>query len=85
MKITTENKGKESLLNLLENLGLAYWVEIITANPGEPYYFGPFVTAKEAEIYQGDYMQDLIDEGVKITAVNIKRCHSPILTTYPDF
>lgn len=85
MEITTANKGKESLLNLLENLGLAYWVEITTDNPGEPYYFGPFITAKEAEIYQGDYRQDLIDEGIKITAVNIKRCHSPILTTSANF
>jgi hypothetical protein len=84
MEITTENKGKESLLNLLESLGLAYWVEITTAHPGEPYYFGPFVTAKEAEIYQGDYMQDLRDEGVEINAVNIKRCHPPILRTDPS-
>ncbi len=83
MEITTENKGKESLLNLLEGLGLAYWVEITTANPGDTYHFGPFVTAKEAEIYQGDYMQDLIDDGVEITAINIKRCRPKILTTSP--
>ena len=85
MEITTENKGKESLLNLLETLGLAYWVEILTTNPCDTYHFGPFVTAKEAEIYQGDYIQDILDDGVEIAAVNIKRCHSPILTTSPDF
>ncbi|HBE18118.1 MAG TPA: hypothetical protein DDW51_10990 [Cyanobacteria bacterium UBA11367] len=80
MKTTTQNKGKESFLNLLEALGLAYWVEIITTNPPDFYYFGPFSSAKEAEIYQGGFIQDILDDGIEIIAVHIKRCHSPKLT-----
>lgn len=81
MKITTENKGKESLLNLLEALGLAYWVEIITANPPDFYYFCPFLIAKEAEISQRGFIQDLLADGIEVISVHIKRCHSPKLTS----
>ena len=81
MKITTDNKGKESLLNLMEALGLAYWVEIITTIPPDFYYFGPFLIAKEAEISQGGFIQDLLADGIEIIAVHIKRCQSPKLTS----
>ena len=56
---------KELLLKLLDFLGLAYWAEIKTENPKCTYYFGPFLTWKEADSYQDGYLEDLKGEGAK--------------------
>jgi hypothetical protein len=71
---------KELLINLINVVGLAWWVEIITASPRCTYYFGPFLTAKEAEEAQDGYLQDLEEEGALGIRVEIKRCKPTELT-----
>lgn len=64
---------KEILLSLLESLGLAWWVEVVTETPRCTYYFGPFMSAKEAQAAQSGYVEDLEQEGAKGFRVGIKR------------
>lgn len=71
---------KEILINILNFFGLACWVEIVTQNPRCTYYFGPFLTAKDAEAQKGGYLEDLEIEGAQIAAVFIKRCKPVKLT-----
>jgi hypothetical protein len=71
---------KELLINLINVVGLAWWVEIITASPRCTYYFGPFLTAKEAEEAQDGYLEDLEEEGALGIRVEIKRCKPTELT-----
>lgn len=73
-------KMKEFLTNMLNFFGLAWWVEIVTENPGCTYFFGPFLTAKEAGIEKDGYLEDLEQEGAKAVSVNIKRCKPQKLT-----
>ncbi len=75
---------KELLINLINIVGLAWWVEIITASPRCTYYFGPFLTAKEAEEAQDGYLEDLEEEGAMGIRVEIKRCKPTELTIYDD-
>lgn len=75
---------QESLTNLLHLLGLAWWVEITTDNPRCTYYFGPFLTAKEAEESKAGYIEDLEQEGALNIRVAIKRCKPAILTIFDD-
>lgn len=71
---------KELLINLLNFFGLAWWVEIVTATPRCTYYFGPFLTAKEATAEKIGYMEDLESEGAQGLSVTIKRCKPSKLT-----
>ncbi|MCL1473976.1 DUF1816 domain-containing protein [Argonema antarcticum] len=71
---------KEILINILNFLGLAWWVEIVTQNPHCTYYFGPFLTAKDAEAQKGGYLEDLEIEGAQVAAVFIKCCKPVKLT-----
>jgi len=41
---------KEVVIKILQFLGLALWVEIVTDNPHCTYYFGPFFNEKEAMV-----------------------------------
>jgi hypothetical protein len=76
---------KESLINFLEPLGLTWWVEIITENPRCTYYFGPFLSSKEAELSKSGYLEDLQQEGAEAVDITIKRCKPPaILTIYDE-
>lgn len=75
---------QESLTNLLHLLGLAWWVEITTDNPRCTYYFGPFLTAKEAEESKSGYIEDLEHEGALNIRVAVKRCKPAILTIFDD-
>lgn len=68
------------LANVANALGWAWWVEVTTASPRCTYYFGPFLSADEAESAQGGYVEDLEQEGAQgITAV-VKRCKPEALT-----
>lgn len=71
---------KEILMTILEFFGLAWWVEVITETPKCTYYFGPFLTAKEAQAAQAGYIEDLEHEGAKGIRVEIKRCKPKELT-----
>ncbi|MBW4680920.1 MAG: DUF1816 domain-containing protein [Microcoleus vaginatus WJT46-NPBG5] len=68
----------------LEKLELAWWVEIITSQPACTYYFGPFITAKDAELSQNGYIEDLEEEKAQGIAVKIKQCQPINLTICQD-
>lgn len=74
---------KELLLNLFHSLGWAWWVEIVTQNPRCTYYFGPFLSSKEAHAGKAGYIEDLEQEGAQGITVTIKRC-KPVNLTISD-
>jgi Domain of unknown function (DUF1816) len=75
---------KEALINTFDNLGLAWWVEIVTQNPRCTYYFGPFLSADDAKVAIKGYVEDLEMEGAQGIAVNVKRCKPNALTISED-
>jgi hypothetical protein len=75
---------KEALINVLNFLGKAWWVEIVTENPRCIYYFGPFGNAQEADATKNGYIEDLQNEGAQGIAVVVKRCKPQNLTVYDD-
>jgi hypothetical protein len=75
---------EEILLSFLEFLGLAWWVEIVTESPSCTYYFGPFVSSKEAEAEKAGYIADLEQEGAKGIRVVVKRCKPAQLTVFDE-
>lgn len=77
-------RRQETALHLLVRLGLAHWVKIITTNPSCTYYFGPFITIKEAKLAQWGYLDDLLEEGAEILSVDIKQCNPRELTVFED-
>ena len=75
---------KELLINFFQNLGWAWWVEIVTQNPHCTYYFGPFLSSKEANAATIGYVEDLEQEGAMGIIVNVKRCKPDALTIADD-
>ncbi|MFW6358003.1 MAG: DUF1816 domain-containing protein [Chroococcales cyanobacterium] len=75
---------KELLIKILDLIGWAYWVEVITDTPNCTYYFGPFATAKEAKMAQSGYIEDLESEGAQGISVSIKRCKPTDLTIFDE-
>ncbi|MEB3310448.1 MAG: DUF1816 domain-containing protein [Snowella sp.] len=75
---------KETLLQLLNLLGFAFWVEIGTAIPRCTYYFGPFLSKAEAEGAKDGYLEDLLGEGAQGVQVEIKRCKPKNLTIFDE-
>lgn len=75
---------KEVLIQILQFLGLAFWVEITTKTPQCTYYFGPFLSKKDAEAAQGGYVEDLESEGAQGIAVTVKRCKPTNLTIFDE-
>lgn len=75
---------KEQLISMLEFLGLAWWVEIVTQDPGCTYYFGPFLSYEEAVEAKGGYIEDLEDEGAQGISVLVKRCKPTELTIFDE-
>lgn len=75
---------KEVLIKILQFLGLAFWVEIVTDKPRCTYYFGPFVSKKEAYAVKGGYVEDLENEGTQGISVSIKRCKPANLTIFDE-
>ncbi len=72
------------LIKIIEFLGLAFWVEIVTDNPKCTYYFGPFMGAKEAQAAKSGYIEDLENEGAQGIAVTVKRCKPSNLTIFDE-
>lgn len=72
------------MIKLLDFLGFAYWVEILTDNPKCTYYFGPFLTQKEAISAKDGYIEDLNNENAQGITVTIKRCKPNNLTICDD-
>ncbi len=75
---------KESLINVFDKLGLAWWVEIVTQNPRCTYYFGPFLNSADATFASKGYIEDLEVEGAQGIVVNVKRCKPNTLTIAED-
>jgi Domain of unknown function (DUF1816) len=75
---------REQLVMMLDAIGLAWWVEIMTQNPRCTYYFGPFTSYQEAADAKGGYIEDLEGEGAQGISVAIKRCKPDELTVYDD-
>lgn len=75
---------KELLIGILDFLGLAYWVEIVTKEPKCTYYFGPFLSQQEAQTAQGGYIEDLKNETAQGISVTIKRCKPSKLTIFDE-
>ncbi|AFY78199.1 MAG: DUF1816 domain-containing protein [Hydrococcus sp. C42_A2020_068] len=75
---------KELLLWILNLLGLAYWIEIVTDYPKCTYYFGPFMSYEEARMAQGGYIEDLQQERAQGIAVIIKRTKPVTLTIFDE-
>ncbi|BAZ06439.1 hypothetical protein NIES3974_31000 [Calothrix sp. NIES-3974] len=78
------NSFKEKLVNVFQNLGLAWWVEVVTQNPRCTYYFGPFLSAAEAETARDGYVEDLVQEGAQGISTSVKRCKPGALTIAED-
>jgi hypothetical protein len=83
MKIIWHNL-KEVFINLFHNLGLAWWVEIVTQNPRCTYYFGPFLSSTDAKSAIKGYVEDLEQEGAQGIIINVKRCKPNALTISDD-
>ncbi len=75
---------KELLISLLNFFGLAWWVEVKTASPRCIYYFGPFMTAQEAQAAQTGYVEDIENEDAQGISVSIQRCKPVNLTVADD-
>lgn len=69
---------------LLNQLGFAWWVEVVTDSPHCTYYFGPFISANEAKASQSGYIKDLEQEGAQRILAKVKRCKPEQLTIYED-
>jgi len=74
----------EVWISVLETVGLAWWVEIVTNTPACTYYFGPFSSAQDAEALKPGYIQDLDEEGAQELKVMVKRCKPPKLTIFDE-
>ncbi|HBB35512.1 MAG TPA: hypothetical protein DDZ80_00765 [Cyanobacteria bacterium UBA8803] len=75
---------KEVFTKILQTLGLAFWVEIVTESPQCTYYFGPFFTEEEANAAKGGYIEDLEGEGAQGIFVTVKRCKPTNLTIFDE-
>jgi hypothetical protein len=71
---------KEVLTSLLDTLGQAHWVEVTTETPRCIYYFGPFLSPKEAHGSKQAYWDDLNNEGAEGIQMTVKRCKPSRLT-----
>ena len=75
---------KELLVKNLELLGLAFWIEVTTDKPKCVYYFGPFLSQKEARLAQDGYIEDLKQEGTKGISLRIGRLKPKELTIFNE-
>ena len=73
-------KYQNTFLASLERLGLAWWLKIVTDNPHYTYYFGPFGSGKQAQLYQSGYIEDLKQEGCQIRMIELKQGQPQLLT-----
>ncbi len=71
---------KKILTELFKSIVQQYWIEIVTDKPICTYYFGPFLTRKEANLAQSGFIEDLETENAKVTKVETKRCQPQELT-----
>ena len=75
---------KELLIEVLNFFRLAFWVEIVTETPKCTYYFGPFLTQKDAEDASKGYIEDLSSENALGIATKINRMRPGRLTIFDE-
>lgn len=75
---------KELLTNVLDILGLAWWIEIVTDHPECTYYFGPYTSKNEAEAEEAGFVEDLEGENARIISRSIKRTKPDDYTIYDE-
>jgi hypothetical protein len=75
---------EEFFMSYLEEMGMAWWVEIVTKKPDCTYYFGPFASHREAQVTQLGYIEDLERERPQLIAIEIKQCKPKDLTIFED-
>jgi len=75
---------EEFFTSYLEEIGMAWWVKIITKKPDCTYYFGPFASHREAQISQLGYIEDLEQERPQLIAIEIKQCQPKELTIFDE-
>ena len=71
---------QKTLTSGLQQIGLAWWVEIVTAEPHCTYYFGPFTSSEEAQLAQAGYIEDIEQEGAQKINAQVKWCKPRELT-----
>lgn len=76
----SQHDTQTTFLSNLEQLGLAWWIEVITNNPYCIYYFGPFGSIQQAQLYQAGYIEDLEQENAQIVSVMIQQQQPQYLT-----
>lgn len=76
------NPNETDLKSRLDCFGLAWWVEITTVNPRNSYYFGPFISAKEAGIAQPGYIEAIEHQGEQIQGVRIQQYKPTLLSIF---
>ncbi|WP_017324590.1 DUF1816 domain-containing protein [Synechococcus sp. PCC 7336] len=65
------------MTNVLAGVGLAYWLVVKTEQPQCTYYFGPFLSPKEAREKQKGYLADLEAEGAEGITTEVTQCRPP--------
>jgi Domain of unknown function (DUF1816) len=65
---------------ILNFLGRAWWVEVLTAQPKCTYYFGPFADNTSAAAKITGYVEDLEGELAEGILTQVKRCKPDQLT-----
>lgn len=73
---------KKFLTELLKNIVQRHWIKVTTAEPKCTYYFGPFLTRKEAKLAQPGFIEDLEAENAEGIKAEIKRCQPQELTIF---
>ncbi|MEA5576294.1 DUF1816 domain-containing protein [Anabaena sp. UHCC 0451] len=63
---------------------VAWWVEINTVVPHCTYYFGPFDSEKEAQLYRTGYVEDLYQEEARGIVALVKQCRPDVLTIFHE-
>jgi hypothetical protein len=80
MNFQNQDYTETTFLSHLEQLGLAWWIEAITNNPPCIYYFGPFASIQQAQLYQAGYIEDLDQENAQIVSLKIQQQQPKSLT-----
>ncbi|WP_017306002.1 DUF1816 domain-containing protein [Spirulina subsalsa] len=75
---------KDTVVQILNFFGWAWWVEVKTENPRCTYYFGPFANQQEAQEMSSGYVDDLKDEGAQGISVYIQRMKPDELTVFDE-
>lgn len=66
--------------DVLNFLGQAWWIKILTTQPHCTYYFGPFANIREATIAMPGYIEDLESELAQDIQTYVKRAKPSVLT-----